>query len=167
MNNITIELCAEDRARIDKLITALENVTPKLAITKLNEGDPGYTPHEEKAPTQKKVSTAAEAVQAMKDFAEKAEKTSQDAQEETHPLQPTAPWDEQPATGEKTAPAEEKKPAVTNEQIQQKVMQLAVADGGSKKAQVREIVNAYAKKVSDIPEDKWVEVWGKMTALEG
>lgn len=167
MNNITIELSNEDRARIDKLITALENVTPKLTITKLNEGDPGYTPHEEKAPTPKKVSTASDAVQAMTDFVQEPEKTAQDAQEETHPLQPTAPWDEQPATAEKTAPAEQPAPAVTIEQIQQKVMQLAVADGGAKKAQVREIVNAYAKKVSDIPEDKWAEVWGKLTALEG
>ena len=36
-----------------------------------------------------------------------------------------------------------------------------------KKDQVREIVNAYAKKVSDIPEDKRNEVYAQLTALEG
>lgn len=185
MNNITIEFCAEDRARLDKLIAALENATttPKLTITKLNEGDPGYTPHEEKAPTQKKVSTAAEAVQAMKDFAEKTEKTAQDAQKAEAPT--TAPQEEETPTatedtaswdpinsfaqhGEKPEPKKEK-PAVTLEQIQQKVMQLAVADGGAKKAKAREIISAYGAKVSDLKDqpEKWAEVWGKLTALEG
>ena len=59
------------------------------------------------------------------------------------------------------------KPAITLEQIQQKVLQLATANGGTKKAKAREIVNAYARKVSDLPQDKWGEVWDKLTKLEG
>jgi hypothetical protein len=55
---------------------------------------------------------------------------------------------------------------VTREQIQQKVVQLSVAANGAKKAKVREVVNLYAKNVSTIPEDKFAEVWEKLTALE-
>ena len=55
---------------------------------------------------------------------------------------------------------------VSREQIQQKVVQLSVAANGAKKAKVREVVNLYAKNVSGIPEDKFGEVWGKLTALE-
>ena len=35
------------------------------------------------------------------------------------------------------------------------------------KAQVREIITAYADRVSNIPEDKYAEVMAKLTALEG
>jgi hypothetical protein len=58
------------------------------------------------------------------------------------------------------------KPSVTLEQIQQKVVKLAAA---GKKAEVREIVTTYGAKVSDLKDqpDKWDEVWGKLTALEG
>ena len=59
---------------------------------------------------------------------------------------------------------EETVPAVTLEQIQQKVIKLATS---GKKAQVREIVTAYAPKVSDLAADKWAEVWDKLTELEG
>lgn len=54
-------------------------------------------------------------------------------------------------------------PQVSKADIQQKVIQLSAA---GKKAQVREIVTAVATKVSDIPEDKLADVWGKLTALE-
>lgn len=155
MNEIKIihELCAEDRARIDRLTLALENnvhdcercaqtaikmvqETPKLIIPKLEEGDPGYTPHEEPTETP----TA-----------------------ETAPID--HPADESPAE-EAAAPASETKLIITQDQLQQKVMQLAAANGGALKAKVREIVNTYAKKVSDIPEDKRTDVWGKLIALE-
>jgi hypothetical protein len=58
------------------------------------------------------------------------------------------------------------KPSVTLEQIQQKVVKLAAA---GKKAEVREIVTTYGAKVSDLKDqpEKWDEVWGKLTALEG
>lgn len=73
--------------------------------------------------------------------------------------QAAAPWD-------KDAPdlpgvAEQK---YSKEDVQQKVVNLAAA---GKKAEVKEIVNAYAERVSAIPEDKLDEVMSKLIALEG
>ena len=62
-----------------------------------------------------------------------------------------------------TAPQEPAK-TVKLSDIQQKVVALSAA---GKKAEVREIVKAYAEKVSGIPADKLSEVWDKLTALEG
>lgn len=47
--------------------------------------------------------------------------------------------------------------------IQQKVVELSAA---GMKAQVRDIVKAYAEKVSAIPEDKLQEVWAQLDSLE-
>lgn len=55
-------------------------------------------------------------------------------------------------------------PEVKQSDIQQKVVSLSAA---GKKEQVREIIKAYADRVSAIPEDKFGEVWAKLTALEG
>lgn len=54
--------------------------------------------------------------------------------------------------------------AATLADIQKKVVALSAA---GKKAQVRDIVKAYAERVSLIPEDKIIEVWDKLNALEG
>lgn len=48
--------------------------------------------------------------------------------------------------------------------IQSKVVDLTAID---KKAEAREIVFAYAERVSDIPEDKRAEVYQRLIALEG
>ena len=125
MNRIIIELCAEDRARIDRLTEALEGRVPVL-VTQEPLSAPG--PVEPEQP---------EIVQ---------------AQEEEAP----APAVEEPAAPEA--------PSVTKPDVQRKVVELSAA---GKKAEVREIITAYATKVSDIPEDKTTEVWQKLTALEG
>lgn len=111
MNNVTltINLSADDRARLDKIIELLGQPAP---------------PH-----------TAPDIVQRSK------------------PAEP-AP------TPIEEAPKEE----ITPEQIQQKVIQLCAT--GTKKDKTREIINAYAPKVSAIPEDKRAEVWEKLLALE-
>lgn len=142
-NTITIELCAEDRARLDRLATALEARTTsadpiqeQLAAVIASASTPTECP--------------TEATEAPKADAAPIIQTEEEA----------------PTEAEETTPAETPEPAVTLEQIQQKVVQLAAGFGGSKKAKVREIINAYAKKVTDLPEDKWAEVWKKLTALE-
>lgn len=76
--------------------------------------------------------------------------------------QPEAP--KPAATPEPPQTATEDKPAVSVADIQRKVVALS---GAGKKAEVREIVKAYADKVSGIPEDKLTEVWAQLTALEG
>lgn len=123
MNNVTltINLSADDRARLDKIIELLEQ--PALPRT------------------------APEIVQRSK----------ADGIETTLAMSPGVIE----FTCEE-APKEEVK--ITPEQIQQKVIQLCAT--GTKKDKTREIVNAYAPKVSAIPEDKRAEVWEKLLTLE-
>lgn len=93
----------------------------------------------------------------VKEIDQPVEKAPQNEQEAA------APWD-------KDAPdlpgVAEEAPAVkySKEDVQQKVVSLAAA---GKKAEVKEIVNAYAERVSAIPEDKLDEVMAKLIALEG
>ena len=62
-------------------------------------------------------------------------------------------------------PAKKDQPTVSRADIQKKVVALSAA---GKKDQVKQIVTAYENtKVSDIPEDKLIEVFEKLTALEG
>lgn len=135
MNNITIELCAEDRARLDRLAEALEKYPHKCenCAKTVAEGVAAFVAKEVSAPSEEPKS------------------------------EPQEPTKEEPRA---TNPTDENEPAVTLEQIQQKVIQLAAGNNGAKKAKVREIINAYAQKVSDLPVDKWEEVWAKLTALE-
>lgn len=140
-NIITIELCQEDRDRLDGISVLLANLIDILG-------------------TQRpKVSTPKKATPAD------APTASQEQTKEPTPAT-TQPAEETPAPVTEAAPVEEAKPTVTLAQIQQKVVQLAAADGGAKKAKVRDIVKAYAPQVSELPEDKWGEIWDKLTALE-
>lgn len=75
------------------------------------------------------------------------------------PVEPVTPAEETPAQAAEPPAA----PAVTVAEVQQKVVQLSAA---GKKDAVREIVKAYADRVSAIPEDKLAEVMDKLTALE-
>jgi hypothetical protein len=154
MSIIEIQLCKEDRARLDRIIEGLD---------KINRDCSGCV----KATSQ-----------AMHDMAQ----TLTAKAEEPIPETPTAPQDEPEAqTQELVNPTEEtntsevtegdtppweEKPTVTLEQIQKKVLEVAASYGGKKKEKARTIVNVYAKKVSELPEDKWTEVWEKLTALE-
>lgn len=156
-NIITIELCAEDRARIDRLTLALENNVHNCegcAKSALEWKESQQDPIQQAiAATLAKASTPTEKP------TEAPEAPTAEAAPIDHPADEDLPW-------KAAAPAEEAEPTITQDQLQQKVMQLAAANNGALKAKVREIVNAYAKKVSDIPEDKRTDVWGKLIALE-
>lgn len=159
MSNITIELCQEDRARLDRTYAALmrlvdlvtlqtnntelDDLRDKLAEA-IKQNDPAQA--QKNAPEAAQAETPAD-IQPQQKVVTAAEIDALPEED--------LPWGDAPAA-----------PAVTREQIQQKVVQLSVAANGAKKAKVREIVNAYAKNVSGIPEDKFSEVWDKLTALE-
>lgn len=81
----------------------------------------------------------------------------------TEPV-PVAPEPEAPANH--ITPTDSA-PDITSAQLQQHVVQLVSAADPARKKQIREIVKAYAPKVSDIPADKLAEVWAKLDALEG
>lgn len=118
MNTITIELCQEDRKRLDDILTALA-----VAILKPEEVKQARA---EQAPAQEEAKAEPEAPES--------------------PAEPTE-W-----------------PPVTRADIQQMVVNLSAA---GKKDAVKAIVTEYAPRVSGIPEDKFVEVWQKLTSIEG
>ncbi len=147
MNNITVtlELCAEDRARLDKLQATMDKMTFTEGVVLEGVVLEGVV--------------LEGVVEAIATEAPKSEPV-----EEQLPEQVAIPEVVEP---EKTPEpqTEEPKPAVTKSDIQRKVVALSQA---GKKAAVKDIVTAYGNtKVSDIPEDKLAEVLQKLTALEG
>lgn len=142
MNEIKmiVELCTEDRARLDKIIKELSK------------------PH-----NRDKCATAAVAYVAPTAEITPAEALEAPTEEPTEAPAPVVDTskEEKPTEAEKTAPESEL--TVTKADIQQKVIALVTAD---KKAEVKSIINAYADRVSNIPEDKVAEVWYKLNALE-
>lgn len=141
MNKITIELCAEDRARLDRLTAALENAQPAELYIDNAEVSASTT----EAPT-----TAQEPP--------KEEPQTSDAPTPENATQPEP---------ESEAPVVEAQPEVTLEQIQQKVVQIA-AIGATKKEKVRAVINAYGAKVSDLKDkpEAWGTVWSQLLAIE-
>lgn len=129
MNTITIELCAEDRARLDAILEALQGSRANC-----------------KGCVEAALKVASTG------------KTLPQADEQPEPEVVNTPEPE-------AAPEPEKQPERTVERsdIQRKVVELSNA---GKKAQVREIVKSYAERVTEIPEDKLVEAWDRLTALE-
>ena len=135
MNNITINLSAEDRARLDKLTEVIEAMTtPQAPQILAQSAEP------EKADTHP------------------AEMEPTPFPEEIEPEAPTSPI---PTT--EPEPVAEDAPVVTHKDIAKLVIELA---GAGKKDELKEIVTAYAAKVSDIPEDKLAEVYKQLKALQ-
>ena len=156
MNTITLELCAEDRARLDRLTAALEK--------RVTQAETVLTEREETIdPVQKALAETLAKATPSETAGNEPQATEEPAKAET------LPKDEPPKTVEKTeAPVAEDKPAVTLPQIQQKVVQLCAANKGAKKPKVHAIVTAYSPTVSGLKEmpEKWSEIWDKLTALE-
>lgn len=124
MNTITVitELCAEDRARLDAIIAALQSP----------QGKPTEAAQTVEAPDLKKT-------------------------------QPKEEKPTEPAVAESAAPATpQPEPQFTHDDILKKVITLSAA---GKKQEARDIVNAYAAKVSDIPADKLAEVAERLDAI--
>lgn len=125
MNTITIELCQEDRNRLDTLIA----LGLELAGKHLTETAP-VAPYE-----------------------------AADAAPEVAAAVTTPPEPEKPVEAVQEAAA----PKYKMTDVQQLVVALSAA---GKKEQVREIVKAYAERVTLIPEDKLDEVMDKLQALD-
>ena len=132
MNHITIELCAEDRARLDRLAELLEKQLPPTVH--MNLGAP-----KQEAPQDMTPEAVTNEVQAVVDV-------------------PAA----EPTPEPKPAPVE--KPKTTHADVMA-MLQPMLAPGSKKRATAREIVLAYAPKVSAIPADKLDEVLGRLQAL--
>lgn len=147
-NHITIELCAEDRARLDNILTALQTVATEAYPILNNIFDLADS-------LDKKMDNVAAASQ--------PEPMHLDFDPFPAPAPAQAPVAE-PEPEPEPEPVKDEAPTVTTSDIQQKVVALSAA---GKKNEVRAIVKTYADRVSGIPEDKLAEVWAKLTALEG
>lgn len=161
-NNITIELCAEDRARIDKLTDALERRIRQAQYILEHTEAPKPKP-EPQDDLQEKLAAA---VASVKPSDVEAPKNAQDAQEAPTPTEnPTEPTNEAQEEPAEAVKAEEpKKPTVTMAMLTNKAITLSAA---GLKDKVRDVVHQYAKTVTSLPEDKWDEVYEKLNALEG
>ena len=143
MNTIIIELCPEDRARLDKILAALENRPNCNAC----------------------VSSAIKAYDAVKADAQTPATTAQEPAEapktESRPEAPAT--EETPTEAAEQATAEPVTVSLTDLQN----LVVALARKGLKD-QVRDVVNEYGvERVSQIPEDKRAEAVEKLKALGG
>lgn len=139
-NKITIEFSAEDRARLDKLQTTLEAIAESICTKLVFVGS-------DDGPAEQ--ATAPQAAQESPAPTSNTAKTEKPAEASTAPQIMTGPQTE---------------PTVKLADIQAKVVELSAK---GLKAQVRDIVKAYADRVTALPEDKWPEVFEKLKALEG
>lgn len=149
---VTTELCAEDRARLDKLTAALEQLAPVTVQTD---------------ETVLKAMTDS----AVIDFGKMAETKDHGdfveiIPEGTDLNDLTAAGTYKMETDPEAQPLPETPaaPQHTKAELQPKVVSLVSA---GKKEEVKEIIKQYAAKVSDIPENKVDEVWAKLEQLEG
>lgn len=160
MNNITLEFCAEDRARIDRLIAAMERKACDKCVADALAAMSGTA-----APADH-VHAALEATLAKAKAAEAPKNAAGATEAQT--LTTTPEKEEQPATAAdacEAKPQEPPAPTVTLEDIRKQVIKLTTA---GKKAEIRTVVSEYSAniKVGEIPADKYAEVLDKLKALE-
>lgn len=145
-NTITIELHPDDRKRLDELICFAGLIVGEMKAAKpLDFRMEMPAPAEEPTAPQE---------------APKLEVVKSD-----HPVDDPSPFPEPEAA----APAEAPKPTVTLEQIRKKVTMLRASSDKAQKDGAKDIVLAYAPNITGLEncEDKWPEIWDKLTALEG
>lgn len=157
-NTIVIELCQEDRARLDRLAEALERKTcDKCVATAMEFAKLKVAPTPETDPIQEKLAetlaNATDPVEAPKNATEEAE----DSTQATTPQEEETPTHEEPAD-EPTART------VDRAELRAKVIELSAK---GLKEQTRDIVKSYAPTVKDVPEDKVTECYNRLVALEG
>lgn len=139
MNNITIELCKEDRGRIDNLIVELAALRHTLTSDQVI------------------------AVQTEPQEAETPEQPLPLVEEPKAEAPAELPWEPEKKAVPEPAPAPAA-PEVTVAELQAKVVQLVNA---GKKAETREIILKYAQNVGSIPAEKRAEVLELLNGLEG
>lgn len=140
MNKITIELCAEDRARLDNILAALQSKNCTECVQEVAQvlSTPKNEPQNGALSDEKKEADP-----------QVLDKTFVEAPE-------APPWEEG------VPPVA---PKYTKGDLQQKVVNVIAA--GADKAKVRGIINEYAERVGLVPDDKVDEVMARLVALEG
>ena len=156
-NTITIELCSEDRARLDRLAEALERKTcDKCVATAMEFAKLRIEPKPETDPVQQAL---AETLAKAEESVAPPKNTTEEAEAST--LATTPIEEETPTTEEPTTPPTAK--TVDRTELRAKVIELSAK---GLKEQVKEIVRAYAQTVTDVPEDKVTECYTRLVGLE-
>lgn len=142
MNKIIIELCTEDRARLDKIAGLLEaNIEASLRVP---------------------VELVAERTE---EDTEMPQKTTE--AEDQGNTQPEPETQEQPQKTEpESVKTEEQKPEKVDVGVEDIRRLVVTLSASGKKEEARKVVQAYAQTVSDLPADKYAEVWTQLKALE-
>lgn len=144
--NVTIELCAEDRARLDALRAALDNkYNCKDCVALVTEMFDNLA----------KGTTASGTAQNSPKI---------EPQTKENPKAEELPAEKENAPKQATEPQEAAVKSVSRDEVQSKVVSLCAA---GKKAEVKALVNKYAERVGAIPEEKLAEVYEQLGALEG
>jgi hypothetical protein len=149
--NLTVSLLDEDRARIEALTAALQNLGPHLA-------EPQNAPQAQEAEPVKETTPTTEKPQ------ENASQAEPEPIPDITPLPDIGDGSEVPAPQIEAMGTPVSEPFYTREDVRCKVVALCAT---GKRPEVKEIVNAYAESVTLLPEDKLDEVMGKLNALEG
>ena len=143
-NTIIIELCAEDRARLDRLAEAMERkACDRCVATAIQQTEPEVDPAQ----------LTIDDIEAPTIDVEAAEVSTPT----TTPQEEEKPMDEAPAPAT-TAPT------VDRAELRAKVIELSAK---GLKEQTRDIVQSYAPTVAAVPDDKVTECYMKLVALEG
>ncbi len=156
-NTIVIELCAEDRARLDRLAEAMERKTCDRCVTTAMEYIKTATAQ---ASEPDPIAEAAKKALGLTDATESPVEPPEEAKAESEATAP--PEEETPTAETPTQPTTEKK--VDRAELRAKVIELSAK---GLKEQTRDIIRAYAQTVTAVPEDKVTECYEKLVALEG
>ena len=143
-NHITIELCAEDRARLDRLAEALERRACDKCVT-----------------------SAVECIQTVLETKNESlpQATPKTITEEKTPVvHPPNEVEEATATEPIEEPVAPISPTVDRAELRAKVIELSAK---GLKEQTRDIVRSFAQTVTAVPEDKVAECYALLIALEG
>lgn len=163
-NNITIELCAEDRARLDRLAEALERKACDACVRSIADSLKDLMPKQ--ANTEQKpepddvqkalaetLAKASDPVEAPKNAVEEVETSTQT----TTPPEEETTADEEPAT----APSA---PTVTHADVKALYIKLAAA---GKRESAKAVIMPVSTTISGIPQDKIQEIYKQLVALGG
>ena len=151
-NHITIELCAEDRARIDKLNQLLEAQTLSnlTLIDVINE----------RIPLPVTVTVEDDLTKKLQAVVDRAKTPVEPVEAQTPTTTPIK--EETPTQTEEIKPTPTK--TVSRAELGTKVRELMTK---GLREQVKAIIQSYAPTVPGVPEDKVTECYEKLVKLEG
>lgn len=152
-NNITIELCTEDRAKLDKLAERMEAI---ITLTQFVI-DNGIGPAKPTVTIRQDDDELTKKLQAVVD---RAKTPTESVEAQTLTTTPTK--EETPTEAKETEPTPIK--TVSRTELGAKVRELMTK---GYRDQVKAVIQSYAPTVPGVPEDKLNECYSKLSALEG